>query len=260
MKTLLLTSLQLVLICFYTHAQSSLSIKYHCIYNLADTREKEAELIVSGTKSIFKYINSSDNPRIESSERDDNGTRVLSLNVTVTDSIGTRFYSDLKENHIISREILFHEGKNQAFIVKEEIEAIQWSIQNEQKKIGRFSCQKAVGKFRGRTYTAWFTPEVPVYLGPWKLHGLPGLLVEAFDESKAFVVQIKSISPYVASANQIAPPTNGEEVSFSQFFRLIQNLGADLSKFMQAKLPRGATFEVTSVTRNTLELTESTNK
>ena len=37
-----------------------------------------------------------------------------------------------------------------------------------------FDCQKAECDFRGRRWEAWFTTEIPVGEGPWKLRGLPG--------------------------------------------------------------------------------------
>ena len=56
-----------------------------------------------------------------------------------------------------------------------------WRIKPETKQIGQFLCQKATCSFRGRNYIAWFTPEIPVCYGLWKLNGLPGLILEVND-------------------------------------------------------------------------------
>lgn len=259
MKKISLLAIQLI--CFFcATAQNSLSIKYRCIFNLTEAKEKDAELLIAGSKSMFRYITASTDNTIKNTQNDDSGNQTVSLKMTLTDSSGVRYYSDLQQNEIIARELMLYGGKNQVFIVKERIEPIQWEIKNEQKKVGKFTCQKAIGKFRGRIYTAWFTPEVPVHVGPWKLHGLPGSIVEVADEQKALLMQIQSISPALISSNKILPPNDGKETSFAEYFAIAQNMSSDFEKFVQAKMPRGAKFEVTSVKRNTLELTETSSE
>jgi len=86
-----------------------------------------------------------------------------------------------------------HNGEH-ILLTKEEGNKINWKIMDEFKRISEFKCQKAIGFFRGREYTAWFTSEISVPFGPWKLHGLPGLILEAYDTDQMIYVVAKSIT------------------------------------------------------------------
>ena len=59
---------------------------------------------------------------------------------------------------------------------------IKWEfVKDSVKKIGDFKCNLAKAKVKGRLYFSWYTLEIPSKLGPWKLHGLPGLILQAYD-------------------------------------------------------------------------------
>lgn len=69
-------------------------------------------------------------------------------------------------------------------LISEPIIPLNWSLVNERKSIGGFTCFKATCYFKGRFYTAWYCPEIAIKAGPWKLNGLPGLILEAMDDKE----------------------------------------------------------------------------
>ena len=54
-----------------------------------------------------------------------------------------------------------------------------WEISDSTKNVIGYECVKASVDFHGRKWVAWFSPEIPISNGPWKLGGLPGLILEA---------------------------------------------------------------------------------
>lgn len=66
----------------------------------------------------------------------------------------------------------------------------QWNITSDTLTVLGYLCQKATSSFHGRDYEAWFTPEIPVNDGPWKLYGLPGLILKAKDTEDLFSFEI----------------------------------------------------------------------
>lgn len=69
---------------------------------------------------------------------------------------------------------------------EEDWEKPEWEITDETKEVIGYECFKAMTEYRGRSWTAWFAPEIPVQDGPWKLCGLPGLILEAHDKNKDY--------------------------------------------------------------------------
>lgn len=78
-------------------------------------------------------------------------------------------------------------------VVKDTISTQDWTLTKQTREIGGYSCQMAHTHFRGRDYTAWFTMQVPISSGPWKLGGLPGLILEAYDKERVSTFMFKSI-------------------------------------------------------------------
>ena len=96
---------------------------------------------------------------------------------------------------ILDKNIMYSNIKyGEQYFLKDSIPVMKWKIfKNETKNIGNFNCIKATTTFRGRNYTAWFSTEIPVLFGPWKLNGLPGLILEAYDTNKNVYWYFKNI-------------------------------------------------------------------
>lgn len=70
---------------------------------------------------------------------------------------------------------------------------IKWEIKDDSKAFLGYECIKATGKYHGRKWEVWFTPDIPISDGPWKLCGLPGLILYAKDKSGEFVFEAQGI-------------------------------------------------------------------
>lgn len=64
---------------------------------------------------------------------------------------------------------------------EEAEEQPKWTLTEDTLTILSYPCRKAECRFKGRNWTAWFTTEIPSSEGPWKLGGLPGLILKAAD-------------------------------------------------------------------------------
>lgn len=67
------------------------------------------------------------------------------------------------------------------FVVEGEIPTISWNLEADTMTIAEHLCQKAIGEYAGRKWIAWYTEEIASTAGPWKLRGLPGLILKAED-------------------------------------------------------------------------------
>jgi len=69
------------------------------------------------------------------------------------------------------------------YCYEEPLVSINWKLLPERKQLNGIDCQKATAVYRGREWIVWFAPEIPLETGPWKLYGLPGLIIEAHDKN-----------------------------------------------------------------------------
>ena len=197
-------------------------------------------------KTAFLYFNDSisnfvyNKIGIEKPKENRITSDVNSVNVTLkqSDEIGSILYRNFKSKEIRMRFTPIGKLFNSYFYDDTWIE-IPWKILEKFKRIGKFKAQKAVGSFRGRTYTVWFTEEIPLPYGPWKLFGLPGLILEAKDSEKMFQIEFVSIKyPCDDCEIAISKPTAKEEKTIKEYVDFRDNFNDYVFKKIKSKLPR----------------------
>lgn len=113
----------------------------------------------------------------------------------------TEYYQFAAEGKLVRRERLIN-----SYLIEEPMPAMNWKIANDTASFGGLHCQKATTHFRGRDYIAWFCPDLPFHSGPWKLNGLPGVIVDAHDTINEVVFKFDGVEKVTATAGQAPVP------------------------------------------------------
>jgi GLPGLI family protein len=75
--------------------------------------------------------------------------------------------------------------------VEYPLNIVKWTIDSQTEKYEDMIVQKAVGELNGRTWTAWFTTEIPLIEGPYKFKNLPGFVVKAVDDKQDYLFEFR---------------------------------------------------------------------
>ena len=63
----------------------------------------------------------------------------------------------------------------------EALEKWEWELTESKDSICGYASLSATVNYHGVTWNAYYTEDIPVCIGPWKLGGLPGLITRATD-------------------------------------------------------------------------------
>lgn len=189
----------------------------------------ETELYFDNFESV--YIHPESRPKSPSKFEDNGIPEVLPIS---GDKEGFPIYK--YKGGFVYRTVVFARTN---CIIHDTIPHIDWNIQpSETRQIGKYTCRKAVGLFGGRVYDAWFTPEIPVPHGPYKLGGLPGLILEAHSRDGKVSFHFKSFEWTDKSARAIEPPSEKIVLSSpSEFLKTLEQYTKKYEEYIRINIP-----------------------
>ena len=129
-----------------------------------------------------------------------------------------------------SSKVVTTNRKEQTFLKLSEIVAPQWTMYDDEIQHLGYTAKKATTTFRGRNYTAYFTLDIPINDGPWKLFGLPGLILKA--ETDDEILKFEAIGlDQVEDAEIISPANRKYEdcQNFTDYYNLLEKLNRNIN-------------------------------
>jgi len=173
-----------------------------------------------------------------------------------TDSWGSNFargpqYKNIKENKLVQEQEFY--GKK--FLVKDQLQSIEWNMGTESKLIGKYMCFKATASVptselnwynfswqdlrdepeddtvKMTQIEAWYTLQIPLRHGPAEYWGLPGLILEVSAGNTTILCSQIVLNP--KKKVDIKMPEKGKEITKNDYQTTIKG------KMMEMRNNRG---------------------
>ncbi len=147
----------------FSQEKSILSVTYDCLYrtNVEDVEPLQASFTLNRGENTSVFYRK---PEI---------VRGMLFDFEKT----YRVYKNIPKKD----KLTYREGFIDLYYYTEPIADFKWEMLDGDTTICGYSCQRAVTHFRGRTWYVWYAMDLPYNDGPWKLCGLPGLIMKAED-------------------------------------------------------------------------------
>lgn len=194
---------------------------------LSSSIEEKAILLIKNSSESFFFsslfeINNHFYKKIEENEK-----KQVSIDpYEYLDSLNTLTYPSFLEDEYVTK--LDNTGSYQTW-TKVGIEAFQykqkniyhWVLGSETKVILGYTCLQATTELHGRTFTAWYTEDIPIMSGPHKFSGLPGLILKVESTDKLFrfeAIGFEKIAPFTHIIPWYAD--EARPISFADFLKI----------------------------------------
>ena len=114
------------------------------------------------------------------------------------------------------------------YAVTEPMKSPEWTpVADSTATILGNECHLATAWYKGRRWFAWYADDVPMDAGPWKLCGLPGLILRAYDAGRQYVFEATAMRNVTDGTPIMYQGLDYEPVTFSQLMTQYERYYAD---------------------------------
>lgn len=245
MKTFFIILLLTVSAKLSTKAQTAEKSRIKVVYRFTHIRDttkrdkpytEDLTLLAGRSASAYRSLDGEKQEQLRNQEVQDQVKHSADPNAVNLVLTGSRPVSETEYYQFIAKQKLYTCYKmNNSYLTEEPLPAITWKISPETMSVQGFQCQKATAHYRGRDYVAWFCSDFSLQAGPWKLNGLPGLILQAEDSKKEVVFQCVSVADVSKENLVISLPKEAVKATRKDIDRLIDLQRKDPAAY--AKIP-----------------------
>lgn len=109
---------------------------------------------------------------------------------------------------------------------------IAWTLTDDTLTVSGYLCQQATATYRGVEWRVWYTEEIPSSARPWRLRGLPGMIVQAENEAHTFC-----LTELRQEATTITAPEKNPDVQRMAYAKLLKHRNDVYGNRQYAKNP-----------------------
>lgn len=127
---------------------------------------------------------------------------VQKLNIIYNHDVRCLYLATIVKNYPESKISVIDKIAMDDYYYQENKTHHSWELTNDTVTVCGYLCYKAFTSFGGKKWIAWYAPELAISDGPWKLYGLPGLILKASDSTgihsfEAFTINRSSFPIYL---------------------------------------------------------------
>lgn len=123
------------------------------------------------------------------------------------------------------------------YVYEDSVATPAWTLSTDTATVCGYLCRKATARFRGRQWEAWYTEEIPVDAGPWKLCGLPGLILRASTPDGLLSFEAQSVRRGGAyPVMQEVPSERAQRISRADVLTLERYAALEHDEYMSSRI------------------------